>query len=227
MRSKSYKAVREKIGEQHMDIASAAAFLKENARAKFDETVELHVMLGVDTGKSEQIVRGSVVLPAGTPTQKRVAVVTSDAKKQEEAKKAGATLVGGEELISDIEKNGISDIDIVIATPDMMPKMVKIAKILGPKGLMPNPKHGTVTADVAAAVAELAAGKISFKMDSQGNMHIALAKVSWDAEKTQQNVRAMLDAIRAVRPQTQRGEFMKKIVLKTSMSPAIRIAVEK
>lgn len=207
-----------------MDIASAAKFVKEHARAKFDETVELHITLGVDPGKSDQMVRGSVVLPAGTPTQKRVAVVTNDTEKQEAAKKAGAVLVGGDDVIADMEKNGISDIDIVIATPDMMPKIAKVAKVLGPKGLMPNPKNGTVTADVAAAVQELAAGKITFKMDSQGNIHAALAKVSWDAEKTEQNVRALIDAIRLVRPQNQRGEFMKKIVLKSSMSPAVKIS---
>ncbi len=224
MRSKLYKQLKEKIGEEQMDIASAVKLLKENARATFDETVELHITLGVDSSKSDQTVKGSVVLPAGTPTQKRVAVVSGDATKQEEAKKAGAVLVGGEELIADIEKNGLADIDIVIATPDMMTKIAKVAKVLGPKGLMPNPKNGTVTPDVARAVAELAAGKITFKMDTQGNIHVGLAKASWDVEKTEQNIRAFIDALRAVRPQNQRGEFMKKIVLKTSMSPAVRVS---
>ncbi|OGY31486.1 MAG: 50S ribosomal protein L1 [Candidatus Andersenbacteria bacterium RIFCSPHIGHO2_02_FULL_45_11] len=225
MRSKSYKEVKEKIGDNPIDIASAAKFVKENARAKFDETIELHIALGVDTSKSDQMVRGSVVLPGGTPTQKRVAVVTNDAEKQEAAKKVGAALVGGDDLIADIEKNGLSDIDVVIATPDMMPKIAKVAKVLGPKGLMPNPKNGTVTADVAAAVQELAAGKITFKMDSQGNIHAALAKASWDTEKTEQNIRALIDAVRAVRPQNHRGEFMTKVVLKSSMSPAVRITL--
>lgn len=225
MRSKSYKQVKEKIGETSMDIPSAVKFLKENARAKFDETVELHVALGVDYEKSDQMVRGNVVLPGGTPTQKRIAVVTADTAKQEEAKKAGAALTGGDDLIADIEKNGLADIDVVIATPDMMPKIARVAKVLGPKGLMPNPKNGTVTPDVAKAVQELAAGKITFKMDAQGNIHAALAKASWDAEKTQQNVEALLAAIKAARPQNQRGEFMRKIVLKTSMSPAVRITL--
>ncbi len=225
MRSKSYKEVKEKIGDAPMDIAAAAKFVKENAHAKFDETIELHIALGVDTSKSDQMVRGSVVLPGGTPTQKRVAVITNDAEKQEAAKKAGAALVGGDDTISDIEKNGLADIDVVIATPDMMPKIAKVAKVLGPKGLMPNPKNGTVTPDVVAAVQELAAGKITFKMDSQGNVHVALAKASWDTEKTEQNIRALIDAVRAVRPQNQRGEFMKKIVLKSSMSPAVRLTI--
>lgn len=225
MRSKSYKAVKEKIADTAMDIATAATFVKENARAKFDETIELHITLGVDPQKTDQTVKGSVVLPGGTPTQKRVAVITADTEKQEAAKKAGAVLVGGDEVIADIEKNGLSDIDVVIATPDMMPKIAKVAKILGPKGLMPNPKTGTVTPDVVKAVEELAAGKINFKMDSQGNIHVALAKVSWDVAKTEQNVHAILEAVRAARPQNQRGEFMKKIVLKSSMSPAVRLTI--
>lgn len=213
------------MSEEVMSLATAVQFLKDNARAKFDETVELHIVLGVDAGKSEQSVRGSVVLPAGTPKQKRVAVFTTDEAKQTEAKNAGAVMVGGDTLIADIEKNGISDIDITIATPDMMAKIAKIAKVLGPKGLMPNPKTGTVTPDVAKAVAELAAGKVSFKMDSQGNVHGAIAKASWSVEKMETNARAFIEAVRAVRPATQRGEFMKKIVLKTSMSPAIRISL--
>jgi large subunit ribosomal protein L1 len=225
MRSKFYKQVKEKVGEQYMEIPAAVQFLKDNTRSTFDETVEIHIALGVDPEKSDQMVRGTVVLPAGTPTQKRVAVISGDAAKQEEAKKAGASVAGGEDLIADIEKNGLADIDIVIATPDMMGKIAKVAKVLGPKGLMPNPRNGTVTPDVATAVAELAAGKISFKMDAQGNIHGSLAKASWDVAKMEQNVRAFVDAVRAVRPQNQRGEFMKKIVLKTSMSPAVRITI--
>lgn len=225
MRSKSYKQVKEKIPQDQMELLAAAQFLKDNARAKFDETVEVHIVLGVDPSKSEQSVRGSVVLPAGTPKQKRVAVLALDTAKQEEAKKAGAILVGGEELIADMEKNGVSDIDIVIATPDMMVKIAKIAKVLGPKGLMPNPKTGTVTPDVAKAVQELAAGKVSFKMDNQGNVHAAIAKVSWDVEKMEQNTRAFVEAVRAVRPATQRGEFIRKVVMKTSMSPAVRVTM--
>ena len=225
MRSKSYKAVKEKTSEQAIDIAAGIAFLKEHTRAKFDETLEIHLTLGVDPSKSEQAVRGNVVLPSGTPKQKRVAVVASDTKKQEDAKKAGAVMVGGEDLIADFEKNGISDIDVVIATPDMMVKLAKVAKILGPKGLMPNPKTGTVTPDVALAVSELAAGKVAFKMDQQGNVHAALAKASWEADKTEANVHAFIEAVRAVRPATQRGEFIKKIVLKTSMSPAVRVTL--
>jgi large subunit ribosomal protein L1 len=225
MRSKAYKAVKEKTSESAIDIVSAVAFLKEHTRKSFDETIEIHIALGVDASKQDEVVRGSVVLPSGTPKQKRVAVVSSDTDKQEAAKKAGAVMVGGENLIADFEKNGISDIDVVIATPDMMVKLAKVAKVLGPKGLMPNPKTGTVTVDVAAAVAELAAGKVAFKMDQQGNMHAAVAKASWEAEKTIANIHAFIDEVRAMRPATQRGEFMRKVVLKTSMSPAVRISL--
>ncbi len=225
MRSKAYKAVKEKTSETAIDIASAVAFLKEHTRKSFDETIEIHMALGVDASKQEQAVRGSVVLPSGTPKQKRVMVVSADAKKQEDAKKAGASVVGGEELIANIEKNGIADIDVVIATPDMMVKLAKVARVLGPKGLMPNPKTGTVTPDVATAVAELAAGKVAFKMDQQGNMHGAIGKASWDADKTTANVIAFVDAVKAMRPATQRGEFFRKIVLKTSMSPAVRVSL--
>ncbi len=224
MRSKTYKSVREKVGENAMDVPAAVAFLKEHTRKSFDETVEAHIALGVDAKKSDQMVRGSVVLPHGTPKQKRVIVFTSDAAKQEAAKQAGAVRAGGEELIADIEKNGIADIDIAIASPDMMPKIAKVAKVLGPKGLMPNPKTGTVTPDVAAAVSELAAGKVSFKMDVQGNMHVAIAKASWEADKIVENTQAFIEAVRAARPSSQKGEFLRKVVLKTTMSPAVRIS---
>lgn len=225
MRSKSYKQVKEKITQEQMELLLALQFLKDNARAKFDETVEVHIVLGVDASKSEQNVRGNVVLPSGTPKQKRVAVFTSDATKQEEALSAGASMVGGEELIAAIEKNGISDIDIAIATPEMMAKIAKIAKVLGPKGLMPNPRTGTVTPDVGKAVEELAAGKIAFKMDNQGNVHASIGKVSWEAAKTEANARAFVEAVRAMRPSTQRGEFIRKVVVKTSMSPAVRVTL--
>ncbi len=225
MRSKSYKQLKEKIGDTAMSLAHAVAFLKENPRAKFDETVELHIALGVDAGKSEQMVRGNVVLPSGAPKQKRIMVFAADAAQQEAAKKAGAARAGGDDLIADIEKNGIADIDGAIATPEMMAKIAKIAKILGPKGLMPNPRTGTVTPDVVSAISELAAGKVSFKMDVQGNIHAAIAKAAWDAEKTVLNAQAVIDAVRAARPTTQKGAFFRKVVLKTTMSPAIKISM--
>lgn len=224
MAGKTYKAVTQQAPTQAVDIEAAVAFLKEHATAKFDETIELHIRLGVEHSQSDQMVRGSVVLPGGAPKQMRVAVFAQDAKKQEAAKGAGAKLVGGQDLIDEVQKNGTLDADVAIATPDMMPKIAKVARILGPKGLMPNPKTGTVTPDPEKAVEELAKGKVSFKMDALGNIHAAVGKRSWDTSKVVENIQAFLAAVRGVRPQTQRGEFIRTAVVKTTMGPSIRIA---
>ncbi len=223
MSGKNYKAMQEKIGTEAQTFESAAAMLKETVKGKFDHTVEIHINLGVNATKSDQTVRGSVLLPHGTPKQKKVVVLTSDKKKQKEATDAGAIRAGGEEIIEEIIAKGGIEADAIIATPDMMPKIAKAAKILGPKGLMPNPKTGTVTPDPAAAVREVAGGKISFKMDSSGNVHEGIAKLSWDADKIAANAKAMLDAVRAARPASQKGEYIQKVVLKSTMSPAIKI----
>ncbi|MBI3421133.1 MAG: 50S ribosomal protein L1 [Candidatus Sungbacteria bacterium] len=225
MSGKKYNAIKEKIGTQPMGFAAAAQILIEHSAAKFDQTVELHINLGVDAKKSEQTVRGSVSLPHGTPKQKKVVVLSGTAAKQKAALAAGAVKAGGEELIDEIIKHGGIDADVIVATPDMMPKIAKAAKILGPKGLMPNPKNGTVTPDPDKAVAELAGGKISFKMDTSGNIHEGIAKISWDAAKVVANAQALLQAVKAARPGNQRGEYIKKIVLKSTMSPAIQIVI--
>jgi large subunit ribosomal protein L1 len=224
MRGKLYKAVKEKTPQQVVDLETAVAFLKEHARSTFDETVEIHVLLGVQPQKSDQMVRGSVVLPHGTPKKKRIAVFTDDTALQKAAKDAGAKIVGGDDLIADVQSNGALEADVTVATPNMMPKIARIAKILGPKGLMPNPKTGTVTPDVAKAVQELAGGKVAFKMDQLGNIHEAVGKVSWDAKKIQENTAALLEAVRASRPATQKGEFIRSVTVKSTMSPAVRIA---
>lgn len=221
--SKNYNAMKEKIGTDTRTFESAVAVLKETVKGKFDQTVEIHVNLGVNATKSDQTVRGSVVLPHGTPKQKNVVVLTSDKKKQKEATAAGASCVGADDVIEEIIAKGGLDADVVIATPDMMPKIAKAAKILGPKGLMPNPKTGTVTPDPAAAVRAMAGGKISFKMDSTGNIHEAIAKLSWDADKIVSNAKAMLAAVRSARPASQKGEFIQKVVVKSTMSPAIKV----
>ena len=223
MRGKTYRAVKEKAPVEVVDISTGVTFVKEHARAKFDETVELHIRLGIDASKSDQMVRGSVVLPSGAPKQLRIAVITDDSAKQKAAKEAGATLVGGEELIADIIAKGDLDADVTIAAPNMMPKIAKAAKILGPKGLMPNPKTGTVTPDVEAAVKELAAGKLSFKMDSLGNIHEAVGKVSWDVQKIVDNIEAVIDAVRGAKPSGQKGEFLKSVVVSTTMGPGVRV----
>lgn len=192
-------------------IEAAVKTLKEQAKRKFDETVEVHIRLGIDPQKGEQMVRGSVILPSGAAKQKKVVIIKNDA--------------ASEKLIADIEKNGSLDADVVIATPDMMPKIAKVARILGPKGLMPNPKTGTISPKPEEAAAELAGGKLSFKMDQLGNMHEAVGKLSWEAEKIAANVQALIEAVRAARPANAKGEFLKKIVIKSTMSPAIRVTL--
>ena len=191
------------------DIATAVKEIKEAAKAKFDETVEVHVHLGVDPEKSDQMVRGSVTLPAGTPKQKKV-VVVDDAT--------------GEALIAQIEKDGTLDADIVVATPSMMPKLAKVAKILGPQGLMPNPKTGTVSDTPEEVVKELEGGKVSFKMDKGGTIHEAVGKVSWDAEKLEQNVGALIEAVKAAKPASAKGTYLKSISVCTTMGRAARVA---
>lgn len=224
MSGKLYNATKEKTPET-ASLSEAVSFLKEHTRSSFDETVELHLHLGVDTGRSDQLVRGSLQLPSGSPSKKTIAVFTDDASQQKSAKEAGATIVGGEELISKIVKDGALNADIAIATPDMMPKLAKIARILGPKGLMPNPKVGTVTPDITAAIEDLSAGKISFKMDQQGNIHESVGKASWEDEKIVSNIEAFLEAVTAARPASTKGELIKSATVCLTMSPGIRIAV--
>lgn len=211
MRSKSYKAAKDKMPAEAVDVTTAVQLLKETAGKKFDETVEVHIHLGVDPEKSDQMVRGSVTLPAGAPKEKNVVVIKNDA--------------ASEKLLQEIEKNGTLEADVVVATPDMMPKIARVARILGPKGLMPNPKTGTVTPNPEDVVKELAGGKVSFKMDQLGNIHEAVAKLSWEPEKIVANIRALLEAARAARPATTKGELLKKVVVKSTMSPAIRVSM--
>lgn len=211
MRGKAYKATKEKAPTGAVDIKSAVAFLKDNAGKKFDQTVEVHIHLGVDPEKSDQMVRGSVSLPAGAPKQKKVVIIKNDK--------------ASEELIAQIEKTGSLDADIVIATPDMMPKIAKVARILGPKGLMPNPKTGTVTPTPDKVISELAGGKVSFKMDQLGNIHESVGKLSWDAEKIVTNIEALIAAVKAARPATAKGQLLQKVVVKSTMSPSIRVTV--
>lgn len=223
MRGKNYKIVKEKASAEVVDLATAITFLQENSRKKFDETVELHVHLGVDPEKSDQMVRGEVTLPAGSPKERRIAVFTEDAAAAAAAKAAGAAMVGGEELIAQVAEDGDLEADITVATPEMMPKIAKVARVLGPKGLMPNPKVGTVSPDPAKVVRELAGGKVSFKMDTLGNIHEAIGKLSWPAEKLAQNAEAWLAAIRASRPAPAKGEFFRSVTVKSTMSPGIKI----
>ncbi|MAF81284.1 50S ribosomal protein L1 [bacterium] len=225
MAGKTYNAQKEKVPTQALDTAVAIAWLKEHGRSSFAETVELHIHLGINIEKSEQFVRGTVTLPGGAAKQKRVAVFTSDEKQQAAATKAGATIVGGEELVKQVLAEGKLAADITVATPDMMPKIAPAARVLGPQGLMPNPKTGTVSDDPAGVVAELAAGKLSFKMDQLGNLHEAVGKTDWDADKIEANVRAVVDAVAKARPAAAKGEFIKSITLATTMGPGVRVSV--
>lgn len=224
MRGKIYKQLRQQAPTDAVKAAEAIAWIKENVKGKFDQTVEVHIHLGIDASKSDQMVRGSVTFPAGTPKQKKVIVLSSDSKKQAEGKAAGAISGGGDELIAKILEDKNLDADVLIATPEMMPKIAKAAKILGPKGLMPNPKNGTVTLDIAKAVAELIGGKVTFKMDQTGNIHEAVGKVSWDAAKIAQNVEALVAAVRQAKPSSQKGEYLKRVAIKATMSPALVVA---
>lgn len=206
-------------------LKEAVALCKDNAKAKFDETVELHVRLGIDTKKSDQQVRTMVVLPHGTGKTKRIAVLAKGEHAQD-AQKAGADLVGGEDLVEDILK-GKMDFDVLVATPDTMRDLAKAAKILGPRGLMPNPKAGTVTFDVATAVKELKAGRIEFKADTYGIVHVPVGKASFDAEKLFTNAKAVLDVINRVKPSTSKGVYVRTISVSSTMGPGLHVDTSK
>ena len=206
-------------------LKEAVALCKDNAKAKFDETVELHVRLGIDTKKSDQQVRTMVVLPHGTGKTKRIAVLAKGEHAQD-AQKAGADLVGGEDLVEDILK-GKMDFDVLVATPDTMRDLAKAAKILGPRGLMPNPKAGTVTFDVATAVKELKAGRIEFKADAYGIVHVPVGKASFDAEKLFTNAKAVLDVINKVKPSTSKGVYVRTISVSSTMGPGLHVDTSK
>ena len=202
----------------------AVELVKKTNPAKFDASVEIHIRLGIDPTKGEQQVRGTVALPHGTGKSKRVAAFVP-ADKEKEARDAGADLVGGEELVAEIAKTQKIGFDVAVATPDMMPKLAKVAKILGPKGLMPNPKSETVGANVKKMVEELKKGKIAFKNDDSGNVHIVIGKISAESSKLLENLNAVADVIRRARPASAKGIFIENAALTSSMGPSIRIQI--
>ena len=202
-------------------LAEAVALAKKTSVAKFDATVEIHAKLGIDPKQGDQQVRGTVSLPNGTGKSKKVAVFTMAADKEKDAKEAGADLVGGEELIATIASSGKADFEVAIATPDMMPKLAKIAKILGRKGLMPNPKTDTVGVNVKAMVADQKKGKVAFKNDDTGNVHAIVGKVSFDEAKLLENATVFMDALKRVKPSASKGNFIVKATMTTTMGPAI------
>ncbi len=221
--SKRFRSLKERVDKDKIySVEEALDLIKEMATAKFDESVEAHVVLGIDARKGDQQVRSTVVLPHGTGKAARVAVITST--HAEEAEKAGADIVGGEELIEQIKSGELLDkMDILVATPEMMIKLSPVARILGPRGLMPNPKTETVTTNIAAVVSELKKGKVSFRNDKTGVVHQVIGKVSFDKNQLLENYQTLLQAIEAARPSGHKGKYLKKVSLCSSMGPALTV----
>lgn len=219
--SKRYAEVKAKIDQKKTYSAEEAMRLaKETSTVKFDASIEVHLKLGIDPSRGEQQVRGTVTLPHGTGKSKRVAAFVP-ADKVAEAQAAGAHLVGSEDLIAEIASSGKIDFDVAIATPDMMPKLAKVAKILGPKGLMPNPKTETVGTNVGKMITDMKGGKISWKNDDTGNIHQIIGKISFAPEKLTENLTAFLEAIKKAKPASAKGIYIQTAVLTSSMGPAI------
>ena len=204
------------------DSKEALEVIEKMPKAKFDETVELHVKLGVDSKHADQQVRGTVVLPHGTGKSLRV-LVFAKGDKAKEAETAGADFVGAEELVPKIEKENWFDYDVIVATPDMMGVIGRLGKVLGPKGLMPNPKSGTVTMDVTKAVAEIKSGKVEYRLDKTNIIHLGIGKVSFGAEKLQENYQTIIDAIIKAKPAAAKGQYIKSVALTTTMGPSLYI----
>ena len=218
-KGKKYLAASEKVDATKLyTIEEAVKLVKETSTVKFDATVDVSFKLNVDPRQADQQVRGTLVLPHGNGKTKKVLAITD---KVEEAKAAGADFYGGAEMIEKIQKENWFDYDVVVATPNMMGQIGRIARILGPKGLMPNPKTGTVTMDLAKAIAELKAGKVEYRTDKEANMHVSIARVSFDEKKIAENLQALCDAVLKARPAAVKGNYIKTAVIHTTMGPAI------
>lgn len=204
------------------DLDAACALIPQVSTAKFDETVEAHIRLGVDSRHADQQVRGAVVLPHGTGKTIRVLVFAKGAKA-DEAQAAGADYVGAEELVAKIQNENWFDFDVVVATPDMMGLVGRIGRVLGPKGLMPNPKAGTVTMDVTKAIADIKAGKIEYRLDKTNIIHVPVGKVSFGAEKLLDNVQTLMSAVIKAKPASAKGTYLKSVVLTTTMGPSVKV----
>ena len=204
------------------DIKEALEIIEKMPKAKFDETVELHVKLGVDSKHADQQVRGTVVLPHGTGKTLKV-LVFAKGPKAEEAEKAGADFVGAEELIPKIQNDNWFDYDVVVATPDMMGVVGRLGKVLGPKGLMPNPKSGTVTMDVTKAINEIKSGKVEYRLDKNNIIHLGFGKVSFGTQKLVENYQTIMDAINKAKPAAAKGQYIKSISVSTTMGPGLYI----
>jgi large subunit ribosomal protein L1 len=220
-RGKKYQAARQQVPNRPHKIEEAVPLLQKVKYTKFDETVEMAVRLGVDPKHSDQLVRGTVVLPHGLGKTKKVLVI-ANAEKQREAKEAGADEIGGEELVERIN-GGWMDFDAVVATPDMMRAVGRLGKVLGPRGLMPNPKTGTVTLDVTKAVQEIKAGKVEFRVDKAGIVHAPIGKISFAAERLVANAHALMDNIVKAKPAAAKGKYLKTVTMSSTMGPGVDI----
>ena len=219
----SFKAIDK---AKQYDAPEALELAAKGAKAKFDETIELHIRLGVDSRHADQQVRGAVVLPNGTGKTVKV-LVFAKGDKINEAEAAGADYVGGEELIPKIQNEGWLDFDVVVATPDMMGVVGRLGKVLGPKGLMPNPKAGTVTMDVTKAVNDIKAGKIEYRLDKTNIVHVPVGKASFSEEALQENFNALMDAIVKAKPSALKGQYLRSITLTSTMGPGVKVSVAK
>ncbi|MGN6592163.1 MAG: 50S ribosomal protein L1 [Terriglobales bacterium] len=219
---KKIQKAREQVEARPYVLAEAVGLLKKLTFARFDETVELNIRLGVDPRHADQMVRGTVVLPHGLGKSKRVLVIAGG-DKAAEAREAGAEFVGGEEMVEKILKENWTDYDAVIATPDMMRGVGRLGKVLGPRGLMPNPKTGTVTFDLAKAVAEIKAGKVEFRTDKQGLIHTAVGKISFPPERLVENAQTLLHSILRAKPPAAKGKYLRGVTLSSTMGPGISL----
>ena len=226
-RGKKYKDSAKQIDRSvQYDPADALGLVCKTASAKFDETVEIHIRLGVDSRHADQQVRGAIVLPNGTGKTRRVLVFAKDAKA-DEAKEAGADYVGGMELVDKIQKENWFEFDVVVASPDMMGIVGRLGKVLGPKGLMPSPKAGTVTPNVAAAVKEIKAGKIEYRLDKTNIIHCPIGKVSFGPEKLEENMATLIGAVIKAKPAAAKGQYIKSCVIASTMGPGVKVNTAK
>ncbi len=222
-RGKNYKAAAEKFDKTKLhEVTEAMKVVCETSRAKFDETIEAHVRLGVDGRHADQQVRGAIVLPNGTGKSVKV-LVFAKGPKAEEAEKAGADYVGAEDMAQRIQSENWFDFDVVVATPDMMGVVGRLGKILGPKGLMPNPKSGTVTMDLEKALADIKAGKVEYRLDKQNIIHTPIGKSSFGPEKLEENFKALMEAIVKAKPATAKGQYLKSVTLASTMGPGVKV----
>jgi large subunit ribosomal protein L1 len=225
-RSKRYQEVVQKVEKNKVySVAEAIKLVKETATTSFDGSVEIHMNLGIDPKKGDQQIRASITLPHGTGKTKRIAAIVGP-DKEKEAKEAGADVVGGQEFIDALKTTGKIDFDVAVTTPDMMPKLAIVAKVLGPRGLMPSPKNDTITTNLAKTISEIKKGKISFKNDDSGIVHQIIGKTSFSEAQLVENLNAFVESVRKAKPTTAKGTYIKAIAISSSMGPGIKVSLQ-